>query len=98
MANLWRRQPTRRLSSYNLIKKESSSQSVSIANEFFEAVVGPTVTIVANDFPMVYFESPAKAEELRSKVSGATITRVANSFPHELIKSGKAKDLRSKWT
>lgn len=36
MPNIWRRQPSRRLSSFNLVKKEASSQSVSIANEFFE--------------------------------------------------------------
>lgn len=41
MANIWRRQPTRRLSSYNLVKKEGSSQAVAVANLFFEVMAGP---------------------------------------------------------
>lgn len=96
MANIWRQQPSRRLCVNNFIPDSATDASVLIANEFFEAVAGPTVTIVANDFPMEYYQG-ASPKELRSRVSGATITRVANSFPHELIKSGKAKELRSKW-
>jgi len=52
-------------------------------------------TIVAKEFPMLYYaESP---QELRSKVSGAVITHVAKDFPEALLKTGKAKELRSKW-
>ncbi len=54
-------------------------------------------TIIAKEFPMLYRAEPVTAKELRSKVSGATVTNIANIFPQELIKVGKAKDLRSRW-
>jgi hypothetical protein len=57
-----------------------------------------TETITAKNFPMLYLSKPIKAQELISKVEGATITKVANDFPLELIKSGKAKELKSKWS
>ena len=55
-------------------------------------------TITAQSFPMLYLSKPVKAEELISKVEGATITTVAKDFPEELLKAGKAKELRSKWS
>jgi len=55
-------------------------------------------TIVAKDFPMLYLSKPLKAQKLISKVEGATVTSVAKDFPEELLKSGKAKELRSKFT
>lgn len=57
-----------------------------------------TETIIAMEFPMLYRIEQIMAKELRSRVSGVTISKVANTFPHELLKSGKAKDLRSKWS
>lgn len=54
-------------------------------------------TTVANEFPMGYYQTPG-VKELRSKVSGATISEVAKNFPHLLQKSGKAKELISKWS
>lgn len=57
-----------------------------------------TETIMSKTFPMLYLESPIKAKELKSEVSGATITKVAKDFPETLIRNGKAKELRSKWS
>lgn len=57
-----------------------------------------TETIVAMNFPMLYLSKPVKAEELISKVEGATITVVCKEFPQQLIKAGKANELRDKWT
>jgi hypothetical protein len=37
LTNLWRRQPTRRLTPRDLVKKEASSQSTAVASGFFEA-------------------------------------------------------------
>jgi hypothetical protein len=54
-------------------------------------------TIVAKEFPMFYLSKPVKAQELISKVEGATITKIAKDYPEVLLKSGKAKELRSKW-
>lgn len=56
-----------------------------------------TETITAKSFPMLYLEKPIKAEELISKVEGATITKIAKDFPEELLKSGKATELKSKF-
>lgn len=56
-----------------------------------------TETIIAMEFPMLYRAEPVTSKELRSRVSGATITKIANIFPQELLKAGKAKDLRSRW-
>ncbi len=53
--------------------------------------------ILAMEFPMLWRTEPVTAKELRSRVSGATITKVANIFPQELLKAGKAKELKSKW-
>ena len=58
----------------------------------------PVEIIVANDFPMQYLAEPATAKELKSKVSGATITHITKDFPETLIKTNKAKELRSKFT
>jgi len=55
-------------------------------------------TITAKSFPMLYLSKPVKAEEVKSKVEGATVSKVAKDFPETLLKSGKAKELRSKWT
>jgi hypothetical protein len=65
---------------------------------FVEAPPAIIETIIAMEFPMLYRAEPVTSKELRSRVSGATITKVANIFPQELIKSGKAKELRSKWS
>lgn len=46
---------------------------------------------------MLYRFEPVTSKELRSRVSGATITKVAQEYPQILLKSGKAKELRSKW-
>jgi len=64
---------------------------------FRELAGGAVETITAKNFPMLYVSKPVKTQELISKVEGATITKVANDFPEELIKSGKAKELKSKW-
>ncbi len=64
---------------------------------FQEAPPAITETILAMEFPMLYRAEPVTAKELRSRVSGATITRVSQDFPLILIKTGKAKDLRSRW-
>ena len=64
-----------------------------------EAVVVAIVeTITAKSFPMLYLPKPAKAQELISKVEGATITKIVKDYPEELLKTGKAKELRSKWS
>ncbi len=55
-------------------------------------------TIIAMSFPMLYRTEPVTSKELKSRVSGATITKIANTFPQEVLKTGKAKDLRSKWS
>ena len=55
-------------------------------------------TIVAQEFPMTYLREPVTAKDLRSRVSGATVTKVANPLPQELIKTGKAKELRSRFS
>jgi hypothetical protein len=60
--------------------------------------IGSEVVIVANSFPMLYLAKPIKAQELKSKIEGATITTIAQDYPKELLKSGKAKETRSKWT
>lgn len=59
----------------------------------------PTIveTIIAMVFPMLYRSEPVTNKELRSRVSGATITKVANIFPQELVKAGKAGELKSRW-
>ncbi len=62
-----------------------------------EVAAAITETILAKDFLMLYRAEPVTSKELRSRVSGATITRVANTFPQELIKTGKAKELKSRW-
>ncbi len=54
-------------------------------------------TIIGKDFLMLYRAEPVTSKELRSRVNGATITKIANTFPQEILKAGKAKDLRSKW-
>lgn len=61
-------------------------------------IPGPTENITAKSFPMLYLSKPIKAQELISKVEGATIIEVAKDFPEELLKSGKAKELKSKWS
>jgi hypothetical protein len=85
---IWRRQPTQRLSSYNLVKKEASSQSVLVANEFFEA---PSLVVIirACEFPMHYHEASVLAKELRSSINGVPIERKANNFPHLLVGSSQ---------
>ena len=60
--------------------------------------LGPIETVTAKDFPMSYLEKPVKAEALISKVEGATVTHVAKDFPEVLIKEGKAKELKSKFS
>lgn len=59
---------------------------------------GVVETIVAQGMPMHYLSEPPAAKELTSKVSGATITHVAKDFPEALLKKGRAKELRSKWS
>ncbi len=54
-------------------------------------------TIIAMDFPMLWRAETVTAKELRSRVSGATITRVSQDFPSLIFKTGKVKELRSKW-
>ncbi len=65
---------------------------------FVEAPPAIIETIIAMEFPMLYRAEPVTSKELRSRVSGATITKVASTFPQELLKAGKARDLRSKWS
>lgn len=61
------------------------------------SMVGAVETIVAQKFPMRYLEKPVKAQELTSTVEGATVTHVAKTFPEALLKTGKAKELRSRF-
>ncbi len=65
---------------------------------FVEAPPAIIETIIAMEFPMLYRAEPVTSKELRSRVSGATITKIANIFPQEVLKTGKSKDLRSKWS
>ena len=46
---------------------------------------------------MENLEKPADAQQLTSKVDGSTKQLVSNDFPDVMLKSGKAKELRSKW-
>jgi len=70
-----------------------------LAGYFKEVAVGEVIeTITAKNFPMLYLAKPVKTQELISKVEGATITKVANDFPLELLKEGKGKELKSKWS
>jgi len=64
----------------------------------FKEVAGAVETITAKNFPMLYLSKPVKSQELISKVEGATITKVANDFPEEVLKAGKAKELKSRWS
>jgi hypothetical protein len=57
-----------------------------------------TETIVAENYPMLYLSKPIDAQMLISKVEGATVSHVAKDFPEVIIKSGKAQELRSKFT
>jgi hypothetical protein len=63
-----------------------------------EETVAIVETIVAKNFPMNYLPSPVKAEQLTSKVSGATIQMISQDYPITMIKSGKAEELKSKWS
>ena len=77
-------------------------ENPAVADESVEAPAftpsGAVETIVAKDFPMVYRAEPVTVKELRSRVSGATVTKIANPFPQEIVKAGKARDLRSRWS
>jgi hypothetical protein len=64
----------------------------------FRLAPPPAETITARSYPMYYLATPPKATELVSKVSGATVTRVTRDYPEILIKSGKARELRSRFT
>lgn len=71
---------------------------MSIAEGFWEWVPPAiTETILAKAFPMSYLAEPLTAKILISRVSGATIITVAKDFPRELLKAGKAKELKSRW-
>ncbi len=63
----------------------------------FQGAPAIVETIIAMEFPMLYRAEPVTSKELRSRVSGATITKVSQDFPQVALKTGKAKDLRSKW-
>lgn len=99
MASIWRRQPSQRLKSIYLVRKQTIDAHTLIAEGFWEAEAPPAIveTIIAMTFPMLYRAEPVTAKELRSRVSGATITKVVQEYPQVLIKAGKAKELRSKW-
>jgi hypothetical protein len=73
---------------------------VALKHFWMSGVWAPPVveTIIAKSFPMLYLAKPIKAQELISKVEGATITTIAKDYPETLLKSGKAKETRSKWT
>lgn len=75
----------------NTLAEANQSRIINVQFELIAIVE----TIVAKEFPMLYYAATPK--ELRSKVSGATITHVAKDYPEALLKSGKAKELRSKW-
>jgi hypothetical protein len=49
-------------------------------------------------FPMLYLTKPLKAQRLESLVQNATVRAVTNDLPNELIKTGKANTLKSKWS
>jgi hypothetical protein len=55
-------------------------------------------TIVAENYPMLYLSKSVDAQMLISKVEGATVSHVAKDFPEVIIKSGKAQELRSKFS
>jgi len=61
-------------------------------------VVAIIETIVAENYPMLYLSKPVDAQMLISKVEGATVSHVAKDFPEVIVKSGKAQELRSKFT
>jgi hypothetical protein len=63
----------------------------------FQAVA-VTETIVAKNYPMLYLSKPVDAQMLISKVEGATVSHVAKDLPEVIVKSGKAQELRSKFT
>ena len=64
---------------------------------YSEITVGPTETIVAKTFPMVYLAKPPAAAALMSKAEGGTFTEISKTFPRIYIKGGKATQLQSKW-
>jgi len=85
-------------SKYCVIWKSGASSPYNVQFEGYTlGAPPPTETITAKNFPMLYVSKPVKTQELISKVEGATITKVANDFPEELIKSGKAAELKSKF-
>ena len=61
-------------------------------------VVPPVVTITAQSFPMLYLAKPVEAQELISKVEGATIIKIAQDYPERLLRSGRARELKSKFS
>jgi hypothetical protein len=71
----------------------------SVTTPAFVAAPPPVAeTITARNYPMLYLAKPPKATMLISKVEGATIIRVAQDYPEMLVKSGRARELRSKFT
>jgi hypothetical protein len=61
-------------------------------------IFAPPAVTEAKTFPMFYLLKPVKAQELMSQVEGVTVSNVAKDFPEQLIKEGKAKELRSKFS
>ncbi|MCI4408746.1 MAG: hypothetical protein JHC26_06615 [Thermofilum sp.] len=56
------------------------------------------VTITRMTFPMLYLPKPLTTQELESQVQNVTIQTVTNDLPNELVKTGKANTLKSKWS
>jgi len=55
------------------------------------------VTITRMTFPMLYLPKPLTAQELESLIQNITVKTVTNDLPKELIQTGKANILKSKW-
>ena len=71
----------------------------SVTTPAFVAAPPPVAeAITARNYPMLYLAKPPTATMLISKVEGATITHVAQDYPEILVKSGRARELRSKFT
>jgi len=55
------------------------------------------VTITRMTFPMLYLPKPLTTQELESLIQNITVKTVTNDLPKELIQTGKANILKSKW-
>jgi len=89
--------PNASLSGLYDVEGVATVSSDTLAITITEVITYP-VELIANQFPMIYILKPEVAKELVSKVKNVVVIHVANDFPEYLIKSGKASELRSKWS